>query len=157
MKLLRIEQVGVVEADPSQDGDQDADGPFLKNRLGLARAKALEAEAARLEAETRLLDDVGSYYKGLAARAEAEADIMIAEKDRKELEYSNPRVQALHLAETAWQSLRNIRRSQDDIKRTRRSPTSNPKQEPRRHSGPGRGGGRVAQVPKTESVAQPKQ
>jgi regulator of protease activity HflC (stomatin/prohibitin superfamily) len=156
MRLLRIEQVGVVEADPSQDGEPNADDPFMKNRLELARTKFLEAKAARLEAETRLLDDVGSYYKGLAARAEAEADIMIAEKDRKESEFSNPRVQKLHLAETAWQSLRNIRRAQDDIKRTKRSPTSNPKQEPRRHSGPGRGGGRVAQIPKTDIVAQQK-
>lgn len=152
MKLLRIEQVGVVEADPSQDGDQDADGPFVKHRLGLARTKFLEAKAARLEAETRLLDDVGAYYKGLAARAEAEADIAIAEKDRKEQEFSNPRVQKLHLAETVWQSLKNIRRAQDDIRRMKRSPMQSPKQGPRRQSGPSRGGGSVAQVPKTESV-----
>lgn len=140
MKLLRIGQVGG-GADTSQDGDTDEEeNGTLRHSLTEARIKILVARAHRLEAEARLLDDVGSYYKGLAARAEAEADIVIAEKDRKEEELSNPRVRKLLLAEMAWNTLKNIRRAQVDILRNRRtSPTTSPRPGRRTEGDRGRG------------------
>lgn len=111
------------------EGVQHADeGESTQHRvsdlsLEVCRRKFLLAKAARLEAEARLLDDVGAYYKGLAARAEAEADLKIIEKDREERLASDPRIAKLLRAERAWQVLKTIRRNQEDARRAKQRKT----------------------------------
>jgi hypothetical protein len=155
LKLVNVTEVGDGNRDTNKDGADQSDH---EHELQRADVEIRKAELKRLEAEARLLDDVGSYYKGLAAREEAEADIAIVEKDRAEEVFNDPRVKKLLRAEKVSELVRNIRRNRSDSKPRRNErraggPQSSDRRPPFRNGTGGRGG-RVDQRTPPESVAQ---
>jgi hypothetical protein len=68
---------------PEKEGDQQKGGEIADEERA-ARCRLLHAKAALVDAERSLFEDLGAYVRALASRAEAEADIAIAEKERVE-------------------------------------------------------------------------